>query len=126
MATQSRYGRLAVRHSLGFYGEFAVTGDKYTLQVGFYEAQSTAGDSMTYHNGLPFTTKDNDNDFRSTHNCAETYEGGWWYSHCHTANLNGLYYQRAEVLFGQGMQWRDWKGQYYSLKKCSMKIRQVI
>ena len=34
------------------YGEFGVIGDKYTLEVGLYDAQSTAVDSLTaWHNG---------------------------------------------------------------------------
>ena len=47
------------------YGQFAVSDDKYTLHVGSYDNESTAGDSMTYHNGYPFTTKDQDNDAKS-------------------------------------------------------------
>ena len=70
------------------YGEFAVTGDEYTLQVGYYDAQSTAGDSMSGHNGRPFTTKDQDNDAKST-NCAKLYKGGWWFTLCFLAHLNG-------------------------------------
>ncbi len=108
------------------YGEFAVTGEKYTLQVGSYDAQSTAGDSMAYHNGQSFSTKDKDNDLANTQNCANQYNGAWWYNHCHHSNLNGKYYQRAEVSHGHGIQWRGWKGYYYSLNKCSMKVRQVV
>ncbi|XP_033638486.1 fibrinogen-like protein A [Asterias rubens] len=40
------------------YGEFAVKYDNYTLRVGSYDGKSTAGDSMSYHNGYSFTTKD--------------------------------------------------------------------
>ena len=42
------------------------------------------------HNGKMFSTKDQDNDWISG-DCAEMYPGGWWYSACHSANLNGLY-----------------------------------
>ncbi|XP_033639020.1 ryncolin-1-like [Asterias rubens] len=108
------------------YGEFAVTGDKYTLQVGSYDAQSPAGDSMAWHDGQSFSTKDQDNDARSDYNCAEGYEGAWWFNRCFQAHLNGKYYPQGEVSFAQGIQWEAWKGYYYSLKKCSMKIRQVL
>ena len=108
------------------YGEFAVTGDKYTLHVGSYDAQSPAGDSMAWHDGQSFSTKDQDNDARSVYNCAEGYEGAWWFNDCFQAHLNGKYYPQGELSFAQGIQWKAWKGYKYSLKKCSMKIRQVL
>ncbi|XP_033638610.1 ficolin-1-A-like [Asterias rubens] len=103
------------------YGEFNVTGDKYTLHVGSYDAQSPAGDSMAFHNGRQFSTKDNGN----AQNCAVRYKGGWWYASCFYANLNGEYYPHGYVSVSQGIQWTHWRGHFYSLKKCSMKIRQV-
>jgi hypothetical protein len=45
------------------------------------------GDSLGYHNGKKFSTKDNDND-SSEYNCATVYKGAWWYGSCHYANLN--------------------------------------
>ncbi|XP_071796065.1 ryncolin-2-like [Asterias amurensis] len=108
------------------YGEFAVTGDKYTLQVGSYDAQSTAGDSMAWHDGQPFSTKDQKNDARSDYNCAERFEGAWWFFGCFNAHLNGKYYPQGEVSHAHGIQWEAWKENDYSLKQCSMKIRQVL
>ena len=108
------------------YGEFAVTGDKYTLHVGSYDAQSPAGDSMPWHDGQSFSTKDQNNDPRSGYNCAKLYEGAWWFNTCFQAHLNGKYYPQGEVSYPQGIQWSKWKGHRYSLKKCSMKIRQVL
>ncbi|XP_033639088.1 ryncolin-1-like [Asterias rubens] len=108
------------------YGEFAVTSDEYTLYVGSYDAQSTVRDSMAYHNRHPFTTKNRENDAHVTSNCAVKYRSAWWYSTCHKANLNGVYYQQADVAHaGEGIQWTGWKGYFYSLKKCSMKVRQL-
>ena len=108
------------------YGEFAVTGDKYTPQVGSYDAQSPAGDSMTWHDGHSFSTKDQDNDAWSGYNCAKRSEGAWWFNICFQAHLNSKYYPQENVSSLQGIQWFSWKGSYYSLKKCSMKIRQVL
>ncbi|XP_071795636.1 ficolin-3-like [Asterias amurensis] len=107
------------------YGEFAVTGDNYAVQVGSYDAQSTAGDSMTFHNGLSFATKDREN---GEHNapCAKDFEGAWWFKDCFRAHLNGKYYPQQDVPFSHGIQWAIKNGFEFSLQKCSMKIRQVL
>lgn len=46
-----------------------------------------------YHQGLTFSTKDNDNDHddRLDTSCAQMREGGWWYKSCYQSNLNGVY-----------------------------------
>uniref|UniRef100_A0A8C6SNR0 Tenascin N n=1 Tax=Neogobius melanostomus TaxID=47308 RepID=A0A8C6SNR0_9GOBI len=59
---------------------------KFILTIGKY--RGTAGDAMTYHQGRPWTTVDNDNDI-ALGNCALTHRGAWWYKNCHLANLNG-------------------------------------
>ena len=48
------------------------------------------GDSLSYHNNAPFSTRDKDND-QSSMNCAYTYDGAWWYKECYLSNLNGKY-----------------------------------
>ncbi|XP_033646903.1 ficolin-1-like [Asterias rubens] len=108
------------------YGEFAVTGDMNTLHVGSYDTQSTAGDSMASHNGKAFSTKDNDNDDNKHNDCAQSNEGAWWFGYCHEAHLNGKYFPQGEFSGGKGIEWVGWKGRGYSLKKCTMKIRQVL
>lgn len=50
----------------------------------------SAGDSMTYHHGRPFSTYDQDNDIAVT-NCALSYKGAFWYKNCHRVNLMGRY-----------------------------------
>ncbi|XP_033646437.1 microfibril-associated glycoprotein 4-like [Asterias rubens] len=109
------------------YGEFAVTGDKYTLHVGSYNAQSTAGDSLSAHNGYSFTTKDQDNDLDEDINCGANVKGAWWFGACFKAHLNGKYYPQRDVPNSLGILWPEWTGSWeYSLKKCSMKIRQAL
>lgn len=49
-----------------------------------------SGDSLTYHSGCLFSTKDRDPTPFITR-CAMSYRGGWWYKNCHEANLNGQY-----------------------------------
>ena len=82
----------------------------------------TAGDSLSYHKGMQFTTNDRDNDEWSG-NCAQTHKGAWWYTGCHTANLNGLYHEGGTTPFSDGMSWLTWKGHFYSAMKTAMLIR---
>ena len=81
----------------------------------------TAGDSLGYHRGLPFSTKDRDNDGASSSNCASSHKGAWWYNGCHRSNLNGLYLNGK--VDTQGMTWFNWKNSHYSVKRSEMKIR---
>nr|CAB3221550.1 angiopoietin-related protein 2-like [Phallusia mammillata] len=94
----------------------------YRLRIAHYSGN--AGDSLTWHNNMAFTTKDVDND-PFDRNCATFHGGGWWYNTCAQSNLNGIYYKgghyRSEYL--DGIYWSDWRGGTYSLKSVSMKIR---
>ena len=78
---------------------------------------------MEYQNGQKFSTKDNDNDSNNKKNCATRYKGGWWYNKCHHANLNGLYLNRTESVFPNGMVWKTWNGHYYSFMKTKMMMK---
>jgi len=102
------------------YSSFAVAGEnaKYTLSLGSYSG--TAGDSLSYHRGQAFTTKDRDND-KWQKNCAsDNSKGGWWYNNCHHSNLNGLY--KPGQGGSEGMAWKHWK-MWISVKRSEMKIR---
>ena len=39
------------------------------------------------HNGMKFSTPDNDND-KNSGNCAARFKSGWWYSSCYNININ--------------------------------------
>ncbi|XP_076157845.1 tenascin-like [Alosa pseudoharengus] len=99
------------------YSSFSIgQGKTYTLRVSGYTGN--AGDSMTYHNGRVFSTRDRDlSDIRV---CAISYRGGWWYRNCHEANLNGLY---GTIKNHQGVIWTTWKGKEYSIPFVEMKMR---
>ena len=81
-----------------------------------------SSDSLAEHRGMPFTTKDQDND-NVKDNCANTFKGAWWYKGCHRSNLNGLYLRGQHSSFANGVNWFHWKGHNYSLKRTEMKIR---
>uniref|UniRef100_H2Z963 Fibrinogen C-terminal domain-containing protein n=1 Tax=Ciona savignyi TaxID=51511 RepID=H2Z963_CIOSA len=62
--------------------------EKYTLKATGYTG--TAGNSLGYHNGRPFSTKDVDNDANAG-SCAVQRHGAWWYYDCSDSNLNAEY-----------------------------------
>ncbi|XP_022052938.2 tenascin isoform X3 [Acanthochromis polyacanthus] len=90
---------------------------RYKLYIGAYSG--TAGDSMTYHQGRPFSTYDNDNDIAVT-NCALSYKGAFWYKNCHRVNLMGKY---GDTSHSKGINWFHWKGHEHSIQFAEMKIR---
>ncbi|XP_062593573.1 fibrinogen C domain-containing protein 1-B-like [Saccostrea cucullata] len=94
--------------------------NKYTLTVSGYNG--TASDSLSYNNGMKFTTKDQDNDQSSNENCGVTYYGGWWYKGCSYSNLNGMYAQSG-VSDWWYMIWYYWKGTTETLEQTLMMVR---
>ena len=55
----------------------------YLLHIGGYSG--SAGDSMTVSgavnlNGMKFSTRDRDNDKKSSVHCAKDRKGGWWFN----------------------------------------------
>ena len=94
---------------------------QYLLTVNGYTGN--AGDSIMFHNGAKFSTKDRDNDNRSNLSCAITYKGAWWYKSCHRSNLNGRYLFGTHSSPADGVNWYHWKGYQYSLKFTEIKLR---
>ncbi|XP_046861727.1 fibrinogen-like protein A [Xenia sp. Carnegie-2017] len=103
------------------YDYFAVKNEnkKYQLSLGKYSG--TAGDSLSYHKSMAFSTKDSDND-KDGRNCAANFKGAWWYNNCHYSNLNGHYYSRAYSSWS-GVNWYHWKNNKNSLKFSEMKMK---
>lgn len=105
------------------YGLFTVgpESDRYRLVVFFYTG--TAGDALgSYHNYIPFSTVDMDNDY-AAQNCPLEHGGGWWYRDCDNANLNGQY-NEDPVLNGPvdvGIEWDTYMPRR-SLKTTRMSI----
>ncbi|XP_046861533.1 angiopoietin-related protein 7-like [Xenia sp. Carnegie-2017] len=103
------------------YDYFAVKNEnkKYQLSIGKYSGN--AGDSLSYHKNMAFSTKDSDNDNNRFGNCATTFNGAWWYKSCYISNLNGHYYSGNQN-HSKGVTWQRWKVNK-SLKFTEMKIK---
>ena len=119
---------------IALYSNFKVDQEEpYKLTVSeFDSSQSNLTDSLKGHNGAAFSTSDKDNDAGPT-NCAANYQGAWWYTHCHSVNLNGYNYYRQDLphskdYYGKGIVWvnRENVGEqdyYFSWPNMQMKIR---
>ncbi|XP_022106173.1 ficolin-3-like [Acanthaster planci] len=111
------------------YKDFRISDEleKYTIYADRYDHRSTTMDnSLRFHNMRAFTTRDQDNDEFGAQ-CAQIYQGGWWFAGCGICNLNGPYMQYpdqpSEIY--KGVHWYFWPYRIaYSLKKCTMKIRE--
>ncbi|XP_015427869.1 PREDICTED: ficolin-2 isoform X1 [Myotis davidii] len=97
--------------------------EKYPLILGAF-AGGSAGESLTQHNNSLFSTKDQDND-RASSNCAQTYQGAWWYDSCYWSNLNGRYLGGSNESSPNGIVWISGKGKKYSYMVAEMKVRPV-
>ncbi|NXK26506.1 FCN1 protein, partial [Arenaria interpres] len=107
------------------YASFRVLGEseKYKLVLGDFLG-GNAGDSLSYHKDMPFSTTDQDNDM-SSFNCATEYKGAWWYNDCHYSNLNGMYWPGVHGSYADGINWKTGKEYHYSHKRTEMKFRPV-
>ncbi|XP_054766226.2 ficolin-3-like [Lytechinus pictus] len=93
--------------------------DAYRLNVEYIFG--TIDDALeNFHNGLPFSTRDRDNDAYNG-NCAVAYQGGWWYKACHRSNLNG----RWAVPDYTGMAWCRDDGIFLHMNFSIMEIRNM-
>ncbi|KAL0962990.1 hypothetical protein UPYG_G00348080 [Umbra pygmaea] len=123
------------------YSDFRLgnEGEAYKLHIGAY--RGNAGDAIrgTYagidQNGFGFSTSDKDNDGCSPcifgdiaqNDCSFSNGGGWWFSKCGSADLNGDWHPAGNNIFwSSGIHWKTWKGPApYSAKASRMMIRSV-
>uniref|UniRef100_A0A4W5M2R5 Microfibril associated protein 4 n=1 Tax=Hucho hucho TaxID=62062 RepID=A0A4W5M2R5_9TELE len=106
------------------YTSFSIDPENYgyTLRLGSY-VDGGAGDSMSFSNGMKFSTYDNDQDTWSD-SCARRRLGAFWFGGCADTNPNSLYAPPTASSFTYvAVYWFHWKGLYYSLKSISFKIR---
>ena len=101
----------------------AGAGDKYRLSIGGGKG-SAGSDAMATHNGMQFSTYDQDND-KNSGSCAYREHGAWWYKSCYRANLNGPHNTPslpgvdqtfAKIKWHDGSAWQE-------LSSVEMKIR---
>ncbi|XP_055979643.1 ficolin-3 isoform X2 [Sorex fumeus] len=105
------------------YASFRLLGeaDHYQLELGNFLG-GTAGDSLSFHSGKPFTTMDADHD-SSGGNCAVIVHGAWWYGSCYRANLNGRYAVSKATAHKYGIDWASGLGVGHPYRKVRMMIR---
>ncbi|CAD7013090.1 unnamed protein product [Ceratitis capitata] len=100
---------------LAQYDHFYISSraDGYRLNTAGYSGN--ASDALDYQQGMQFSAIDVDRDISQTH-CAANYEGGWWFSHCQHANLNGRY--------NLGLTWFDAaRNEWIAVKSSQMLIK---
>ncbi|XP_034474807.1 microfibril-associated glycoprotein 4-like [Drosophila innubila] len=102
------------------YDDFAIGNEdqQYKLHT-LGKANGTAGDSLSYHLGMKFSTFDRDNEPWKD-NCAVKCSGAWWYNTCHFSNLGGRYNDNS---LDNGIIWETFRGRKYSLRRAVMMIR---
>ncbi|XP_074554761.1 fibrinogen C domain-containing protein 1-like [Halichoeres trimaculatus] len=105
----------------------------YKLHIGRYSGN--AGDALRDQNNFGFSTMDRDNDGCSPcifgdiaqMECSFTAGGGWWYSRCGSACLNGDWHPRGDHTgWASGLHWKTWKTRVpYSMRATRMMIKSV-
>ncbi|KAK7111745.1 hypothetical protein V1264_011325 [Littorina saxatilis] len=94
----------------------------FTLHLDNF-TEGNAGDSLSYHRGQQFTTKDRDHD-KYRHNCAHSSYGAWWYNACQLSNLNAEFQATSSTFNVKGLRWSTF-GNFTSMTFTEMKIRPV-
>ncbi|XP_063443143.1 fibrinogen C domain-containing protein 1-like [Mytilus trossulus] len=107
------------------YKHFYIGNETSKYKINVYGYSGSAGDSLNYHNGMPFTTIDRDNDPYIDKNCAALSNGAWWFRTCFHSHLNGIFFNRTPSNHWGGIIWKDWKGFHYSLRATEMMIRRL-
>lgn len=103
-----------------YYFKLSDASTNFILSISQYSGD--AGDSMLHNNGMPFSTFDNPD----RNQCAQHYQGGWWFNYCTYAFLNGKYYIGGPYTpsgpYYDGIYWYTWGGYGYSMKFAQMML----
>ncbi|KAK3728148.1 hypothetical protein QZH41_019461, partial [Actinostola sp. cb2023] len=105
------------------YDSFQIENEsaKYKIHVSGYSG--SAGDSLTFHNGSMFSTKDQDNDPGTEHDCPNTLISAWWFNQCKQADLNTIYVSQESGTSTKGLKWHALLGKNKNLKSVEIKVR---
>ncbi|XP_072398452.1 fibrinogen C domain-containing protein 1-B-like [Diabrotica undecimpunctata] len=112
-------------NAYALYDSFAIGSEVEGYYLSTLKGYSgDAGDSLTYHLGQNFTTKDLDLD-QSILNCAEEELGAWWYKSCYQSNLNGKLRNifRPAAYRDKGINWLSFRDNNYFLSQTRMLVR---
>ncbi|XP_040886422.1 angiopoietin-related protein 5-like [Toxotes jaculatrix] len=121
------------------YKNFKLGNEKTAFKLHVGEYSGNAGDAIrgAYpgidQNGYGFSTIDRDNDGCSPcifgdiaqSECSSSEGGGWWYSRCGSASLNGDWHPAGDHIgWASGLYWHTWKTpEPYSVKASRMMIK---
>ncbi|XP_069114627.1 fibroleukin-like [Argopecten irradians] len=98
--------------------------DKYRMTVSGYSG--TAGDCMSYHSGMQFSTKDSDNDGHGGGSCSLEYDSmGFWYNLCVNCNINAKHIVDTGGTNTHALIWLTFSNKFQPMKKSKMMIGPV-
>ncbi|KAG7175476.1 techylectin-5B-like isoform X2 [Homarus americanus] len=92
---------------------------QFRLHLGQYSGD--AGDAFSYHDNMPFTTSDRDNDKAGTGNCALSHHGGFWYNSCHYVSPTSQLLEKQKSTIG--INWYTWYTDRTTLKNATFMIK---
>ncbi|XP_066910328.1 ficolin-2-like [Clytia hemisphaerica] len=100
---------------------------KYKLHSGtMINDEWDIGRDWTYHDGLMFTTRDDDNDKNGGGNCAHEFPCARWYLNCYALNANKAPSKQQQTSYAGGISWPAWLGSHsQSLKAMNMAIKKM-
>ncbi|XP_030047481.1 fibrinogen gamma chain isoform X2 [Microcaecilia unicolor] len=105
---------------------YFISGDAGDAFDGYDFGDDPSDKFRTSHNGMQFSTYDQDND-KFEGNCAKQDGSGWWMNRCHAAHLNGKYYTGGDykspsLVYDNGIIWATLRNRWYSFKTTAMKL----
>ncbi|ELU15974.1 hypothetical protein CAPTEDRAFT_171102 [Capitella teleta] len=117
------------------YDSFRIDSEKYNYALHVDGFSGNAGDAFQYTgksherwlDGMPFSTRDRDNDRWNEGSCGQHYRSGWWFNKCFWGNLNGPFKRQTNgwpaCNDGICIMWQSIKGyRLYSLTRVEMKV----